>query len=238
MRVVIADDEKAAIELIEHCCNESSIPLEIVGKGMTVLEAVKIINEQKPDLVFLDIQFPDGNGFDVLDRVNNPDFLVIFVTAYKDYAIDAIKRQALDYIVKPIDFEETEKAIQGAHKKFEQSKTEDWSGLLDQLQSASSKIRLPIRDGYLYVLPNELEYLKADGSYTECYFTDGRRVVVSKKLGHVIEEYLGREFIRVHRSYVINKDHILEFHRDDGGYILTTSKHQVPVSKQHREDFS
>ena len=165
MKAIIADDEQAARELITHCCEQSGVDLELVAICDSVESTIKAMNEHSVDLLFLDIQFGDGTGFDVLDSLDAQNFQLIFITAYKDYALNAIKHHALDYIVKPIDIQETQSAIKEAERRHLNAKLPDWKALLEQLNiEREKKIKFPMRDGFVFLAQDDIEYIKADGS--------------------------------------------------------------------------
>ncbi|MEQ9187082.1 MAG: LytTR family DNA-binding domain-containing protein [Cryomorphaceae bacterium] len=234
INIAIIDDEPAALSILTRTCNESNLPLNVVGTASSIQSAVDLIRTEKPQLVLLDIEFPEGTGFEVLEGCEGLSFEVIFITAHENYAIKAIKHHALDYILKPINGDEVTKAIVGAIGHIEANEASRWTELLKFLKGKKKeKFPLPIKDGYRYIELDDLVYLKADGSYAHLHFTDGSNTLVSKKLAW-FEERLGDQgFKRVHRSFLVNEDHIVELHRNDGGYVVVSTGDRVSVSKNY-----
>jgi len=235
IKVAIIDDEAAALSILNRICSDSNLEVQIVGMSDNIADGVDLIRSKKPDLVLLDIEFPEGTGFEVLEGCEGLDFQVIFITAHESYAIQALKHHALDYILKPINESEVVSAIEAAIKEIEAEQASKWTELLTFLKGAKKgKFQLPIKDGYRYIDLDHLIYLQADGSYAHLYFTDGTKTTASKKLSWFEERLAEFGFERVHRSYLVNKDHIVELHRNDGGYVITSNGERVTVSKSWR----
>lgn len=240
IKLVIIDDEPAAIELMTAICLAAQLPVTIAGTASSIDEGVGMILKSEPDLVFLDIEFPEGTGFDLLERVNGMDFQLVFTTAYEHYAIKAIKHHALDYILKPIQPTEIIKAVQAAVERIEREQRPGWNQLVQEIkgqllkEGKSERLALPIRDGYRYINVEDLVYLKADGSYTHVYLPDGNSLLISKKLSWFEKRLEGKGFLRVQRSYLVHQDHIVELHRNDGGYLVTSTNTTIPISRSFR----
>ncbi|MEQ8908034.1 MAG: LytTR family DNA-binding domain-containing protein [Vicingaceae bacterium] len=237
MKVVLIDDEQAARKILRHYCLEWDPDLNMVGEAGRISEAISLIQKTEPDLVLLDIEFPEGTGFEVLEALPDFDFQVIFITAHDDYALQAFKHHALNYILKPINYRELVNSLDKAKKQIEIKSDSQWKSALDQLLNNNNrKIQLPIKDGYRYIDLNKLVYLKADGSYTHLVLEDNETLMISKNLKWLEKQLATSNFIRVHRGYLINKDHIYEVHRNNGGYIIMHNKERVPVSRSFQID--
>lgn len=232
MKVVIIDDELAARDILRNVCAQRSKTIKVCGDSDHIQGGIELIKKQKPDLVLLDIEFPEGTGFEVLEALKDMKFQVIFITAHDDYALKAIKYHALDYILKPIDSEEVLKALDAAADKIKGSSGSRWNYLLDYLRGSNhDKFPLPIKDGYRYIRLNDLVHLRADGSYTDLFLTNKERITISKKLAWFEQRLSELGFLRVHRSHMVNEYHISELHRDDGGYLITSLGTRVDVSR-------
>ncbi len=232
IKVAIIDDEVPAIALIQHACSQVSVPVSVSGTSTTIAGGKKLLREEQPDLVLLDVEFPEGTGFDVLE--GNTHSEVIFITGHEDYAIKAIRHRAFDYLLKPIDIASVKNAIEEAVQRInEQRPREPEHEVLQHshVSMSGTRFALPIKDGYRYILLDDLVYIKADGSYAQLHMRDGERIIISKKLAWFEQRLPGHSFVRAHRSFLVNQSHILEFHRNDGGYILTTTNERIQVSR-------
>jgi len=240
INLVIIDDEPAAIEMMTAICSNAHLPINVAGTASTLDKGGELVRKLKPQLVFLDIEFPEGTGFDLLEQLQGMDFQLIFTTAYEHYALQAIKHHALDYILKPIQPCEIIHAIEGAMDRMNKEQQPRWNYLVQQLreelnkEEKREKLALPIKDGYRYIKLEDLVYLKADGSYTRVYLYDGNSLFISKKLSWFEKQLEGKGFLRVQRSYLVHQDHIVELHRNDGGYLVTTTNQSIPISKSFR----
>lgn len=232
MKVAIIDDEVAAREILRKICGQLPKTIQVCGEADHIEAGIELIRSQQPDLVLLDIEFPEGTGFEILEALKDTKLEVIFITAHDDYALKAIKYHALDYILKPIDTEEVLTALDAAVKRIKGGSGSRWSYLLEYLSGSNhDKFPLPIKDGYRYVRLNELVHLKADGSYTDLFLSTKERITISKKLAWFEQRLCELGFLRVHRSYMVNEYHISELHRDDGGYLITSLGTRVEVSR-------
>lgn len=240
IRTIIVDDEPKARRILETIIKSHFNHVEIIGTADDVTSAVKIINELKPDLVFLDIEMPGEAGFQLVNHFEEINFEIIFTTAYSEYALKAFEISAIDYLLKPIQIDHLERAIEklGKHRKNNQVK-EQLETLKDTISEPKklSKIALPIAEGLMFTKPDEIIYLKAESSYTRIYLTYRPEILVSKTLKE-FEKLLtySNIFMRVHRSYIINLNHITNYVRADGGYILMDNNEQIHISKEKRDE--
>ncbi|CAM1371378.1 conserved hypothetical protein [Tenacibaculum sediminilitoris] len=203
LKVVIIDDEKDALEALEWKLKKCVKEELLVTKCSSPTIAVDIVKELQPDLVFLDIQMPEMDGFSFIEKFPNRSFQVIFTTAYGEYGIKAVKVKALDYLMKPIDIDELTLALvkvknQLKHKVFEE---------------ANTKINIQA-DGRVYLVPKEdILYLKSDKSYTTIHLTNGKNIIATKTLKEVHKKIIYPEFLRVHNSYVVNLNYVVEYNK-------------------------
>jgi two-component system LytT family response regulator len=240
-RVVVVDDEQYAVDFITSVINEYCPSLEVAGIANNVEEGVAVIGKEKPDLVFLDVEMPNGSGFDLLTRFPEKDFDVIFITAFNHYAIKAIKFSAVDYILKPININEFVEAVDRVVKKQEESSlknNEKFRILLENLKAPTpSRLAISTSEGMEYLNPREIIRIEADRSYSRFYLTGERKLLVSKNLKE-FQDLLGEKyFFRPHNSYLINLKYVKKFVRKEGGYIEMTDGAQVPVSRNRKDIF-
>ncbi|MFH1321980.1 MAG: LytTR family DNA-binding domain-containing protein [Bacteroidota bacterium] len=241
LKTIIIDDEAKSIKTIELIIKEFCRNITIVGKANSAIDGIKEIQNKKPDLVFLDIEMPHGNGFDLLESIPERDFDVIFVTAYNHYAVKAFKFSAIDYILKPIDIEELVNAV----KKVEESRKEhpksypDYNALLENIRSASPcKLTIPTLEGLEYINIKNIIRIEADRSYSEIYLKEGKKLIVSKSLAEIENLLDDKNFFRTHKSHLINLDHVNKFLRIDGGSVEMIDGSIVIVSRRKKDDFN
>lgn len=236
IKTIIIDDEKKAIDNLKILLTEFCKDIEIVGTASSIKDGLTIITSKKPDLVFLDVEMPYGTGFDLISQLNVIDFQVIFVTAYNQYALQAIKVNALDYILKPIDIDELKKAVE----KIELNVKEDnrLDSLITSLKDSSSPSKIALADdgGYTMVNIDNIIRCEASINYTVFHIENSKSITVSKTLKD-FEEILPKEkFVRVHQSHLVNLDKILKYYKTDGGYVLMSDNQTVTVSRRKRVD--
>lgn len=234
IKAIIVDDERTAIRSlrweIENFCHN----VEVVESFTNPLEAISAINYIKPDCLFLDIEMPEMDGFQLLRKLEYHDFDLIITTAYDSYALQAFKESAIDYLLKPVDTDDLIKSIE----KVKANKDKNVLGkelinAFTQFSSKSSfdKIALPLAGKTIFIFPKEILYCKSDGNYTEVYFKDKKREILSKKLKDVEAILNNSLFCRVHNSYVVNINYIREFIKTDGLQLILDDNTSIPVSR-------
>ncbi len=209
IKVVIIDDEHLAQESL-HLILEKYFPNEYIikAKASSVLSGIKAINKYNPDLVFLDIQMPDQDGFDLFEAFDQVNFKVIFTTAHKDYALKAIKFQPFDYLLKPIDLHELKITLERLKESLKnESLTEKLDELNDKLSSKTMEI-FSTQDGDYIVHFDNIIYCKGEGNYTEIIRKEGDKIVVSKNLKKIEESLPQNQFVRIHQSILVNRAQI------------------------------
>jgi two-component system, LytTR family, response regulator len=237
---VIIDDEEGARESLANILKNYVPEVEVLGKAASAHEGYDLIKKVSPQLVFLDVEMPNENAFDLIDKFDSVDFEIIFVTAYDHYAIQAIKSSALDYLLKPIDIDDLKSAVAKLEYKISQpQKDEQFDLLLDSVNSNKphKKIAIPESDGLMFVDVNDILRCESDGNYTIIYLKSEKRVVSSKTLGDYAEILKNNEFFRTHRSHLINLNEIHKFVKGDGGYILMSDKSEVEISRRKKQEF-
>lgn len=232
-KAIIIDDEKNARILLEGMIKEYAADIEIVETCNNLQSGVVSIYKNKPHLVFLDIEMPGHSGLELLDffKEDEVDFSIVFTTAYNQYAIQAFKLSAIDYLLKPIEPEALEKAIE----RFKKQETkQDFKLLKNNLNNnLSPKITLPTSTSIKFVDVKDIMYIKGDGGYSHFYLSDGSTVMVSKTL-KVYEDVLKEQkaFFRCHKSFIVNVAFISDYVKSDGGYLIINKQHQIGVSSE------
>ena len=239
VRAIIVDDEpyccEALATLLERYCPEIKIS-DICYSGESALAAIR---EIRPQLIFLDIEMPHMNGFEMLEKLPAIDFGLIFTTSYDQYAIKAIRFSALDYLLKPVDREELQKAVQKAIKHLRQPLSQQLEILLQKMNNASSspqKIALPTMEGLQMVSLDAIISCESDSNYTIFYLKGKQKIVVSRTLKDVEEMLEDYSFFRVHNSYLVNINEINKFIKGEGGYLLMSDGTTVDVSRSKKEE--
>lgn len=241
LKALIVDDEPNAVDFINSVIGEYCPGIEVVGKAHNMTEGIKRIRELKPDLVFLDVEMPNGTGFDLLSHFPDKEFDVIFITAFNHYAIKAIKFSAVDYILKPLNITEFIEAVNKVIQKRSESPVQmndNFRVLMENLRSpVPSRLAIPTADGMEYLNPREIIRIEADRSYSWFYLTGNRKLLVSKNLKE-FQDLLGdRNFFRSHNSHLINLKYVRKFVRKEGGYIEMQDGEQIPVSRNRKDLF-
>jgi len=241
LRTIIIDDEQDAVDFITSIIGEYCDSLEVVGRAYNITDGTSIIKEKKPDLVFLDVEMPNGTGFDLLAQFPEKDFDVVFITAFNHYAIKAIKFSAVDYILKPINIKEFIEGVNKViRKRYEKSTAgnANLSILLENLRSPlPSRLAIPTSDGMEYLNPKEIIRIEADRSYSWFFINGNRKILVSKHLKE-FQELLGdRNFFRSHNSHLVNLKFVKKFIRKEGGYIEMHDGSMVPISRNKKDIF-
>lgn len=240
IRAIVVDDEKQARRILTSLLTEFIDGVEVVGQAKDVAEAIELIHHLNPDIVFLDIEMPNGNGFSLFDQFDEFTFEVIFTTAYSEYALKAIKHSALDYLLKPVDVEELKKSIEKFKQQHQQEENIENKAFLlpeslNDLYKQTSKIVLPIPKGFKIIQIKEILYCKASGSYSEFYLVDGKCIVVGKILKYFEEKLAEFNLLRIHDSYLINLAHLDSYVRGRGGKVIMNNGIELDVSRSRKE---
>ena len=240
MTCVIIDDEQNNILNLQMLLQKHCNNITVSGTAMNAEDGMKIINKNKPDVVFLDIQMPGKNGFQLLQSLQQFDFEIIFVTAYDQYGIQAVKWSALDYLLKPIKIEELQAAVNKAAEKYGQKKQNaQLQNLMALLQQKDKKeeqrIALPSAKEIRFVQVAHIVRCESTNNYTTFYLTNSEKILVSKPI-YEYEELLNEwGFLRCHQSHLVNKKYIKSWLKKDGDVLLLEDGSEVPVSRQKKE---
>ena len=238
IQAIIVDDEQNNRDNLRQLLQKYCPQVNVISLCASAKEAAKNIETQKPELVFLDIEMPDGNGFSLLEKLAPINFEVIFVTAYDHYGIKAIKFSALDYLLKPIDVTELIQAVAKAQEKItQQQENERMQHLLqnNKLPDENKTLALSLADKIEFVEINTIIRCEAENNYTTFFLNDGQKLVVSKTLKEYDDLLSPFHFLRVHQSHLINLNYVKSFIKNDGGYIRMKDGSSVSISRQRRE---
>ncbi len=237
IRTAIIDDEKNARDAIREMLLLMFSDIEICGEAEGVYTGLKLIKEQQPDLVFLDIKMNDGSGFDLLRRLENRQFTLIFLTAFDVHALKAFRFAAADYLLKPIDPEELQQAINKArHQQKKQSLSVDT--LLENLtqkQSKQRKLVLKTAESIHLINPEEIIHCESSGNYTHFYLKEQKPLLISKPLKEYEEILAPLGFLRVHQSHLVNLQHVQKIDKRDGLTLIMIDNSEIPVSTRRKD---
>lgn len=239
LQAVIVDDEIKALQSLSWELTNFSDEIEVMASFTNPFEALEYLQKNTPDCLFLDIEMPTMDGFQFIQKLTNSNFPVIITTAYNQYALKAIKNQALDYLLKPIDTDDLEDTIVKIKKfKANNFSIENLEMALLNFNSKTSNKRITLNtDGKLLFLESdEILYAESDGNYSTLFLSDGQKIVLTKKLKEVNNLLPTDSFFRIHNSYIVNLNKIKEFLKTDG-YVILKSNHKIPVSRQKKSDF-
>ena len=237
-RTLIIDDETHVRETLTSLLQDYCPQVKIVGEANSVASGIKAIREKSPELVLLDIKMDDGTGFDLLEHFDNITFKIIFITAYEQHALEAFKFSAVDYILKPVNPDKLADAVKRAEKLVQQTFNTQLGALRENLapeSKKSKKIVLKTLDNIYLLNTNDIIQCEADSSYTVVETIEDEKIVVSKVLKEYDELLSGYGFFRVHRSHLVNLQHIKRFEKQEGGYVVMTNNNKIPVSSRSRE---
>jgi two-component system LytT family response regulator len=239
IRSIIIDDEPNNIENLRLLLNQYCPEISIAATAINADNGIEVINAFKPDLIFLDIQMPGKSGFDLLKAFNSINFEIIFITAYDQYGIQAIKFSALDYLLKPININELKLAVEKARQKIiAKQKDHNIINLLEYIKAGNKeipKIALPTLQEIMYVRVDNIIRCEASNNYTLFYLQNGEKVLVCKTLKEFAELLTPHNFVRTHQSHLVNLHFVKSFLREDGGTLLLTDQAKVPISRQNRD---
>ena len=238
IKAIIIDDEVHCIDTLSILLADYCPEVEILDKCMSPKKGLESIERLKPDLVFLDIEMPAMNGFELLEQFKQIPFAVIFTTSYDQYAIKAFRFSALDYLLKPIDREELQKAVQKVLNKKQNQLPQQLEILLQKINhtnNAVQRIALPTMEGLQLVAINSIISCASDGNYTIFFMKDKQKLIISRPLKEVEEMLEDYPFLRVHNSYIVNLNEISKYVKGEGGYLIMTDGSTVDVSRSRKE---
>jgi two-component system LytT family response regulator len=237
---VIVEDESSAREALKSYLAKYCPQIEVIGEASNAKEAILGLHEWKPQLIFLDVEMPFGNAFDVLDNCKDIYFETIFVTAYSEYSLRALNQSASYYLLKPINIEELIIAVNKIQTHILNQEIINRNQILlenfRESRPEKRQVILPTLEGFEVVKMENIIRLQGNGNFTDIYLRDKTKKMVCRFLKH-FEEILPPPFIRVHKSHIINVDYVKSYHKNSGGYVLLEDGNEIEVSPAYKENF-
>jgi two-component system LytT family response regulator len=241
LTAIIIDDEQNGRIALRQKLQDYCADVELIGEAENGEDGMKLIEKQQPDVVFLDIEMPRMDGFEMLHRLPEKNFHLIFTTAYDQYAIKAIKYAAFDYLLKPIEIEELQQAVKRiGEKKLNKSSSNQLELLLENMlpkKSSYQRIAIPTSEGLQFIKLNEIVYLEANNNYTYFHLAGNQKYIVSRTLKDFEEMLPDETFLRIHNSYIINKNFAERYIRGEGGQVVLSNGTVLDVAKRKKADF-
>jgi two-component system, LytTR family, response regulator len=238
---IIIEDEENSFRVLAGLIRQFAPELEICGSASHVNDAVDLIDTQKPDLVFMDVRLADGTSFDVLKKLDRKNFVLIIITAYDNYALEAIRFSTIDYLLKPVGIPEFEEAVRRAKKtllmNIKQTTIDSLLHNLERKNSLDKKINIPTLTGYEFVELQQITWCKADGPYTTFYLANKSKIVSSRHLGFYEELLISHNFCRIHNTTIINMQYAKSYVKGRSGYVILVDGTQLEVSQRRKADF-
>lgn len=236
---MVIDDEVHCLETMRLLLKEHCPHVQLIGEYQNAKSGIEAIQKYKPDLIFLDVEMPVMNGFEMLEQFGEINFAIVFTTSYDQYAIKAIRFSALDYLLKPIDPKELVAAIEKVESRNQLPPAEYFKILLDQVkhkENGFDKVAVPTSEGFELIPTENIISCEADDNYTYFYLKDQKKITACRTLKEV-EELLHAfpAFIRVHHSYIVNLNEVTKYVRGEGGYLVMTNGNSVNVSRSRKE---
>lgn len=237
---IIIDDETKCVHTLELIIQRHCPELQLLASCDSAESGLEAIRTHRPQVVFLDIEMPKMNGFDMLDKVGKIDFHVVFTTAYSQFAIKAFQYSALNYLLKPIDPDDlidTVSRIQNLKRPPQQEQIDILLETLRRPEPKMQRIALSTHDGLIFVQTTDIMYCQSENNYTWVYLTKGGKHLLAKTLKEFEETLPALDFYRIHNSYLVNLNEIQRFVREDGGYVIMNNGTQITIARARREQF-
>lgn len=236
MKIIIIDDEQKSIENLKSLLHNYCPIVNEIAEANNILEAEVLIRRSLPDLIFLDIEMPNGNGFDLLNNIKDLSILVIFITAFDHYAVEAFRQNAIDYLLKPIDVDQLLEAVQKAntYKKNATNSTHEIIQKFPQLFN-SNKIKLPTMNGFELLDVDQIIFVKSNGNYTHVFSKQNKKYIISKNIGEIEKILPNNLFIRIHNEHVVNINEIVRYVKGRGGYIILKNNQHLDVAERRKK---
>jgi two-component system LytT family response regulator len=239
IRAVIIDDESGAAKSLQFLLKEIDTPVECAGMAHSAFDAVNLIRSVKPEVVFLDVNMPFNDGFDVLDHFVQKDFLVIFVTAHEEHAIRAIRHHAFDYLLKPIDTDELAACMERAAGQLSGGRMRDTADVSRAAlvhADIPRQLAIPVKDGVVFISQDDLVRIEGEGSYSTLYTSDKGSYVSSRHLKEFEDMLPASVFCRIHKSHLINIRKVRKYLRTDGHYVEMQDGSVLEVARRRKDD--
>lgn len=234
---IIIDDEPGNIDVLKKMIGDFCENVQVTGTAPSVDEGISVIREKKPDLLFLDIEMPGKNAFDLIDFLSPVDFEIIFVTAFEHYALKAFRYSAIDYLLKPVNIGELRDAVEKARKRIKERNFQDrLNNFFNIEKKKETKIAVQLKDGYSFINYNDIVCCTSEGAYTEIYLINGTKLLSSNNLKHFSELLPEDIFCRIHHSHLVNLDHATHYSKGRSGTLVMANKMTLEVSQRKKDE--
>jgi two-component system LytT family response regulator len=240
LSAVLIDDQEICTEILKDMLEKDSPEVDIVAVCHSGKEGIRAIRKHEPELVILDVEMPEMNGFEMLRQIKDPDFEVIFTTAFDKYSIEAIRFSALDYLLKPLIPHELKAAIEKVGNKQNKNISRQFKALFKNLQGTKrpvNQVALPSLEGLIFVNVTDVIHCESDSNYTTLFLKSGEKMVVTKTLKDIEGLLEGNNFFRIHHSHLINMMHIKKYIRGNAGYVVMSDGTDINVARNRKEEF-
>lgn len=240
LKAILVDDEFSSLQNLQQKLTKFCPDIQVVAIAQKPEDAILLIRQHKPDVIFLDIEMPRMNGFRMLDELGEYDFEIVFTTAYNHYAIDAIRISAFDYLTKPIAIRDLQKTVERLvlrTKLHTKDKMEALHASLTSSKSQEEKIAIPTSDGLEFIPIKSIVHIESSSNYSKIFLSDGKVLLVTKLLGDFEEILQPYNFFRIHNSHLINLSHIKKYTRGEGGQVVMQNGHVIDISRRKKDEF-
>ncbi len=234
LKTIIVEDEQTSRDILRNYLTKYCSKVEIVGEAENIEQGLALIRNHTLDLVFLDVEMPHGNAFDLLEQVGDRSFETVFVTAYNQYAIEALNTHASYYILKPVSIDELIKAVDYVSDIKQKELALENKVLITNTAEKQGKITLPVQDGFEVITAQDILYCKADDNYTQIFLKEGKKKLISKTLKYFEGALTDFGFARIHKSYLVNVNEITAYKKGKGGSVVLSSGKEVMVSASQK----
>jgi len=236
LKAILIEDEANSREILRNYLEKYCTEVDLLGEAASIDEGLKLIAENEPDLIFLDVEMPFGNAFDLLEQVPDRTFETVFVTAYNQYALDALNQHAAYYLMKPINIDELIKAVEYVREIKQKENALEDKVLRPKLKSVEGKITLPQQDGFQVLNVADILYCQADDNYTHIYL-ENKKILVSKTLKYFEEALSDFAFARIHKSYLVNVNEVVKYRKGKGGSVVVSNGKELLLSASRKKEF-
>lgn len=237
LKAILVEDEKTSREILRNYLVKYCPNIQILGEAENIEEALVLIRNNELDLVFLDVEMPYGNAFDLLDSLGEVNFETVFVTAYNQYALEALNQHVAYYLLKPISIDELIKAVDFVTEIKEKENQFNAEALTPKTSIANEKIAIPTQFGFEIIDTETILYCQADDNYTHFFLKDKQKKLVSKTLGFYEKKLVQNGFFRIHKSYLVNLSLIQSYHKGKGGLVVLSNGKSLPVASSKKAKF-
>ncbi len=236
LKALLIEDEANSREILRNYLAKYCSEVDLIGEAASIEEGLKLIRKGAPDLVFLDVEMPFGNAFDLLEQLPDRTFETVFVTAYNQYALDALNHHAAYYLMKPINIDELIKAVEYVVEIKQKENALEDTVLRPKLKSVEGKITLPQQDGFQVLNVADILYCQADDNYTYI-FLEKKKILVSKTLKYFEDALSDFAFARIHKSYLVNVNEVVKYRKGKGGSVVVSNGKELLVSASRKKEF-